>query len=99
MAFLLNQPPAFPGSFSELMLRIHLRDGETQTFIDAPKSSHNYFMGAFLSLEFQDLLYKDIRAHHLNFGLFCNKLSSDFNITFLDDNLQLSYVFEYLQRP
>jgi hypothetical protein len=99
MAFSLKQQTAFPVSFFQLVLRVHLRDGETETFIDAPKSSRNYFMGAFLSSEFHDLPHEDIRAHHLDFDLFCNVLSADFKITFPCDDLHLGYVFEHLQRP
>ena len=92
-------PPAFPRTLSQITIRVHLRDGRTQTFVNILQSSCNYYIGAFLSGDFRNREGEDIRAHHLDFELFRKVLCSDFNITFPSDNIQLGYVYKYLQLP
>jgi len=97
MASSTNQPSTFPTTLSELVLRIHLRDGRIHTFLDAPQSSRRYYMGAFLSREFQDRRAEDIRAHHLDFSLFCEVVGYDFDINFPGDDLLLGFIYEHPQ--
>jgi hypothetical protein len=97
MASSTDQPSTFPTTLSELVLRIHLRDGRIHTFLDAPLSSRRYYMGAFLSQEFHDRKAEDIRAHHLDFKLFCAVVGYDFDIDFPRDDLLLGFIYEHPQ--
>ena len=85
--------PPLP-TLCHITLRIHLRDGSTQTFIDEPQLSCRYYTGAFLSREFQNRQAEDIRAHHLDFNLFCSIVCSTFDITFPGDDIQMGYVYK-----